>query len=403
MIATVDYATAMISTGITTHRPDYAGGSIVNLMASVAHGRGAVADSHAPLALADEIDFAGARTILLLVIDGLGYDFLHNNFPDSTIARHVRARLTSVFPTTTAAAITTLLTGMTPAEHGLTGWHVRLEEPDDVVAVLPFHSRRGREPLSARGFEPATLLNARPIYPRLDCDCHVVSPSRIANSPFNTAFSRGARVHSFDTLQECAARIATIVAADQQRKYIYAYWSELDHLGHEAGIDSVAAREHFHEIDAAFAALVGGLRNSGTLVLLTADHGIVDTEPATHVHLRHHPALTAMLDVPLCGEPRAAYCYVHAGEYTAFENYVASELAREATAVPSRALLDAGLFGPGDAHPALDKRIGDYTLLMNENFAVSDTVGPERPSTLIGVHGGLSPAELFVPLAVAET
>lgn len=391
------------SPALPTHRPDYGGGSIVNLMASIASGRGARDVAHAPVALPEPIDFTAPRNVVLLVIDGLGYDFLQRNFPTSTIARHLQTRLTSVFPTTTAAAITTLLTGMTPAEHGLTGWYIWLEEIAEVAAVLPFMVRRSREPLMAQGYDPATLLNARPLYPRLDVACHVVSPARIAGSPFNSAFSRGARIHAFETLEQWKQRIAAIVGGDTERKYIYAYWSELDHLGHETGIGSVAAHRHFAEIDAAFTELLALLENTDTLVLLTADHGIVDTEPASHVHLHEHPALTAMLDVPLSGEPRAAYCYVHEGEHKAFENYIATELGRQMTAFRSIDVLAAGLFGPGNAHPFLHRRIGDYTLLMKENFAISDTVGDERPSTLVGVHGGLSPTELYVPLVAVAT
>lgn len=405
-----DYALPMTSTaddtasgGYSGPTPDYEGAGIVNLMSSIATGRGAADGLYAPLSMLAPLDLAGYRNVVLMVIDGLGYRYLTDRFPDSVIARHTRGPVSSVFPTTTAAAITTLLTGLAPAQHGLTGWFVWLEELRQVTAVLPFQTRIGRESLAARGYDPAQLLDARPLYPRLAVDCHVVSPARIAHSPFNKAFSRGARIHSFGTIAEYVERIAAIVAADTAEKYIYAYWSDLDHLGHEVGLESDTTRAHFEEIDRAYAHLLARLENSDTLVLLTADHGIVDTEPDTHVHLHTHPALTAMLDVPLCGEPRAAYCYVHPGEHAAFENYMSAELQREAAVYASGDLLNAGLFGPGAPHPALHRRVGDYTVLMRENYAISDTVAGETPSTLVGVHGGLSEAELYVPLAVVET
>lgn len=384
-------------------RPDYDGAGLTNLMSSIEAGRGAAGGRYPPLNLLGDLDLSRYRTILLFVVDGLGYEYLEHNFPDSLIRRHTRGPISSVFPTTTAAAITTILTGLAPAQHGLTGWHIWLESVREVTAVLPFRGRIGREDLASRGYQLDQVLKPDPIYPGLDVNCHVVSPARIAHSAFNRAYSLDASVHAFDGLEHCIEKIDAVVSADQAQKYIYAYWPDLDHLGHQNGIASQAARTHFTEIDAAFGRLLNKLENTDTLVLLTADHGVVDTTTQSHVHLDEHPALTAMLDVPLCGEPRAAYCYVHTGEHGAFEAYIDTELQGKATALRSAVLLDEGAFGPGRLHPEIQSRIGDYTLMMHGDHAIFDRVPGEPRSELIGVHGGLSSAELFIPLAVVET
>lgn len=384
-------------------RPDYAGNGIVNLMASISTGRGAAAGAYQPLRLLTDISLASYRNILLVLIDGLGYEYLQREWPDSQIASHLRGPITSVFPTTTAAAITTFLTGLAPAQHGLTGWHVWLREIQTLTAVLPFRSRTGHDSLELRGFNPTTLLSARPIYPQLDVAAHVISPRRIAHSPFNLAFSVGATVHSYDRLDQFYQSITDVVRADAAEKYIYAYWPDLDHIGHQYGMGSKRARYHFREIDSGFARLLADLENSGTLVVLTADHGFIDTTPATRISLDDHLPLTAMLDVPLCGEPRAAYCYVHPGEERAFQTYVDAEMAGRVCAVRSAELIESELFGPGPPHPRLHERIGDFTLLMKDNFIVTDTLAGENPTSLVGVHGGLTADELYVPLVVAET
>ncbi|MDH3588182.1 MAG: alkaline phosphatase family protein [Gammaproteobacteria bacterium] len=389
----------VIPTGML--RPDYSGDSIVNLMSSIATGRGGKS-AYQPLRLLEDVPVSRFRNVLVILIDGLGYQYLRR-FPESTMSAHLRGRLTSVFPTTTAAAVTTFLTGLAPAQHGLTGWHVWLEEIRTLTAVLPFRSRNSLESLQSRGFDVATLLDARPIYPGLDVDSHVISPARIAYSPFNQAFSDGARVHDYGSVDQFYQTIADVVCADTAEKYIYAYWSDLDHIGHQYGIDSDPAAQHFHELDTGFARLLTELENSDTLLLLTADHGVIDTTPDTRIDLNRYSPLTAMLDVPLCGEPRAAYCYVHPGEHGAFETYVASELAGAAHAIPSPQLLEAGLFGPGEPHPRLHARVGDYTLLMNDKYIITDTVPGESSNTLIGVHGGLTAAELYVPLVLLQT
>lgn len=382
--------------------PDYAGAGIVNLMSSVLSSRGHRPPEYPPLRLPGDLEMARYRNLVLLIVDGLGHDYLMQRFPDSVIAQHLRGRLTSVFPTTTAAAITTFLTGQAPAQHAVTGWHVWFEEIRTVAAVLPFHNRIGREPLGARGYDLRELLQPRPVFPLLDAESHVISPARIAHSPFNTVMSAGARIHAFEGIDRCYELISEIAGSSRARKYIYAYWPDLDHTGHERGIGSEAAAQHFKQIDAGFASLIRELEHTDTLLLLTADHGIIDTEAHTHVRLADHAAVTAMLDIPLCGEPRAAYCYVHRGEDAAFETYMAAELGHACTVVPSRLLIERGVFGPGQPHERSSARVGQYTVIMRDNYAISDRVPGETGRTMIGVHGGLTDSELYVPLAVVE-
>ena len=102
-------------------RPDYAGGSLVNLIASIVAARGGHA-LHAPLKNLRHEALRDARNLVLLMIDGLGDNYLMRRGAGGALARRRRASMTSVFPSTTASAITTSYTGRTPLEHGLTGW-----------------------------------------------------------------------------------------------------------------------------------------------------------------------------------------------------------------------------------------------------------------------------------------
>jgi hypothetical protein len=101
--------------------PDYGGGSIVNLMASLIRAQGGVAD-YPNLRLLPPEAIQGHTNVLLLVIDGLGANWLAERSPTGILSRHQLGTITSVFPTTTASAITTFLTGDAPQQHGITGW-----------------------------------------------------------------------------------------------------------------------------------------------------------------------------------------------------------------------------------------------------------------------------------------
>jgi hypothetical protein len=183
---------------------------------------------------------------------------------------------------------------------------------------------------------------------------------------------------------------------------VYAYYSELDSLAHAHGIGSDEVGEELERIDAGFGRFLGEIAGTDTLVIFTADHGFVDTRPDTVVDLDDHPELAAMLAVPLCGEPRVAYCYVKPGAADAFEHYVERRLAHCTTLARSRDLLADGWFGPGAAHPRLAERIGDHMLIMKDGWAVRDHVPGERRHVQIGVHGGPTEEEMLVPLVVVR-
>ncbi len=118
------------------------------------------------------------------------------------------------------------------------------------------------------------------------------------------------------------------------------------------------------------------------------------------IRLEEHPRLARTLRLPLCGEPRVAFCYVEPDRQDEFEACVREELHPLCSVYSSRALLEQGFYGLGEVHPRFAERIGDYTLLMNEHAVIKDRLLGERPFDQVGVHGGLSSAELYVPLSV---
>jgi hypothetical protein len=382
-------------------KPDYQGGSIVNLMASVVGGFGGRTE-YRPARAIGPGELASARNVVLLVLDGLGHRHLLRARADGALARHLRASLTSTFPSTTAAAITTFMTGLAPQAHGLTGWHMYFRELGAVLAVLPFRPRHGGPSLAASGVvTPAELLGHAPVFDQLDARSFVVSPASIVESDFNRAVSGQARRVGYARLEDMIGAVREIVLAGTGRQYVYAYYSELDTQAHAFGVNARETQEELERVDAAFERLLGELAGTDTLVLATADHGFVDTRPETVIDLAAHPALAATLALPLCGEPRVAYCYVKPGQGAAFERYVESQLGHAAALRASADLLAEGWFGPGSTHPRLAERIGDYVLVMKDRYAIRDLLHGERRHAQIGVHGGISEDEMLVPLIVA--
>ncbi|MCW8947701.1 MAG: alkaline phosphatase family protein [Sedimenticola sp.] len=379
--------------------PDYYGGSIANLMSSIAQAMGDWDTGYAPLAMLDRERLGTARNLVMLVVDGLGYQHLKTHAPDSVLFRHTIGSITSVCPSTTATAIPTFLSGLPPQQHGLTGWFTYFAEVGAILTILPYTTRLGRMPIDERILHPRELSGVVPFYDRLAVDSHLVIPDWIAGSTFNRAFTGSGRIRPYrGGLQGMFKGIQGAVNSGRGRNFIYAYWPEFDSLSHEHGVASPEVAVHLQALDQAFDAMTARLRGTDTLLLVTADHGFIDTTPEHTIRLSDHPVLADTLMMPLCGEPRLAFCYVHPDRQHIFESYIEQELSKAVTLFRSEQLLAEGCFGLGEPHPRLRDRIGHYTLVMKQNYIMTSELPGERPLAHIGVHGGLSSHEMYVPL-----
>ncbi len=378
-------------------RPDYHGGGIVNLMASLIRARGGRA-AYPDLELLPAESIANARHIVLLVVDGLGADWLQQHGRDGILTSHLHGAMTSVFPPTTATAITSYLTGDAPQQHALTGWHTWMRELGCVMTVLPGRPRYGGVGYRQAGIDAARLFGNRPVFDRMATRTVAVSPAHIAHSDFNRAHLGRAELRTFETLRAMFKQTARAIRKARQPSYLYLYWPGLDSIGHEQGIESHHALTHLQQIEQGLEDFVDNIAGSDTVVLVSADHGQIDTADADQLWIGDHPELADCLTLPLCGEPRAAFCYLHPDRADRFEHYCQEVLAERFQLHRSRDLLEAGLFGLGEPNPRLAERIGDYTLIARGNNVIRERLPFEEPFKQIGVHGGLSSAELMVPL-----
>lgn len=380
--------------------PDYHGNSIANLMQTLAAVRGGDVGLYPPLQGLDAQPLAEACDVVMLVIDGLGYEFL-SQYPDSCLYQHLHSKIMAVAPPTTTASVSTYLTGLAPQQHGLTGWFTYLRELGSVVTVLPWVLRGGGPQLGASGRAAKKLLNLPSFFDRLSVDTYSVMPEFLRGSEFNRMVSGQARQVPYDTYQQCFEEVARLCRSDR-RKYVYAYWAGFDMLAHGFGVGSEQVASHFLELDRAFERLVDELADSDSVLLVSADHGFVDAPGEKRIDLADHPELKACLQVPLCGEPRLAYCYVRHDSRRLFEAYVTDNFSGKAQLHHSEELVDKNLYGLGKAHPELASRTGDYTLVMQEDHVIIDSLPGDNTPQLVGYHGGLSSQEVYVPLIMVE-
>ena len=381
--------------------PDYSGSGFVNLIASLSAACGGAA-RHAELGLLPSTEAAAARNVVLAIFDGLGDRYLLAHGAGGALARHRRAAISAVFPSTTASAITTSFTGATPYEHGLTGWFTYFGAAGCVAAPMPFRSRGDNLPLAARGVSPARLFTEGSLFDSLAARAIVVSHRSIVNSAYNSYYCGRAERRAYDNLQGFVSETEAAVKSGPERKFVYTYWPEFDTLAHRHGVASPEAGAQFARIDAAFEDLVARLSGTDTLVVATADHGFMDSAGAESLLLEDGPGLAPLLRLPLCGERRVAYCYVQEGRVAEFTARARDWLGERAAVRPSRELADEGWFGNGRAHARFSERIGDVALVMKGRHTIKDWTPGEPRHLHIGNHGGVSEDEMLIPLVVAR-
>ena len=375
--------------------PNYKDGSLVNLMASITRACGGT-PLHAPLRGFPD---AGGRNVVLLSIDGLGDNYLMRAGTGGELARRRRRAITSVFPSTTASAITTSYTGRSPLEHGLTGWYTYFGEAGYVAAPLPFRTRGENAPLRQKGFTPAQAFVCASLFEGLPVKSIVVTYRDIVDSDYNVVHCRGAERRAYETLEGLVDEVEAAVKSSGERKLVYAYWPHYDAVSHRFGSQGREAALELEKIDAAFGEILKRLSGTDSLVVATADHGFIDVPPERS--LDFPPALAAQLRFPLCGERRVAYCHVHSENK--FIEDAKAWLGDRADVLPSRKLVEDGWFGEGEPHPRFAERVGDVALVMRGHWTVKDWTPGEPRHLHVGNHGGTHEDEMLIPLILEET
>ncbi|MCJ1707390.1 alkaline phosphatase family protein [Microbacterium sp. VKM Ac-2923] len=333
--------------------------------------------------------FSPARSVIVFLVDGLGSHNLaarrgHARFLAAAGGRRDVAR--TVFPSTTAAALTSLLTGADPGEHGIVGYRARI--PGTMIASNQLHGWEtdGLDPHSWQRREPLLAAHAGRAF--------VVSKSIYTRSGFTEATLRGAEFFPSDDLDE-RVRLAAELAARHPGSLTYLYAPELDTAGHRDGWESDRWTDALERVDAA-ARRLADLIDPGTGVVFTADHGMVDVPAHKHVLLGEgDPRLDGVALVG--GEPRMLHLYAEEGRADAVAAAWKTDEAARAWVVTRDEAIAAGLFGTVDDE--VRPRIGDVLVAARGRFAYYDDREPDkRPQRMIGQHGSLTDEERTVPL-----
>jgi hypothetical protein len=408
-------------------RPDFAGRGLANVAPTVLRLLAPSAEVELPpldSSILPDAMTTGIKTVVLLVADGFGHlqlqrEVAAGNAPNlaELLARASQgdemvaySPITSVFPTTTVAALGSVNSAVTPADHGLLGYTLYLPDFEMVAEMIRWGPLNRRVSFTDPEFgcTPEAFFWAQTTYARLQAAgvtrTFAVNPLHFAGTALTRMLHQSATYSGYISTSSLQPLVSRLLAESHEPTYIYAYWPTIDTISHIIGPMTAEHGAEVASFDFQLGRLLRNLPDRGdTLLLMTADHGHVDTSPDFNVALGDHPELMAMLRVLPAGERRATYLHSKPGATTEVAAYARERLRDVATAMLRDDAVEQGLFGPGPLSERAAGRIGDVLLFPRANLGLVAPVDnldgsmPKAPA-FRGLHGGLTPDEALVPL-----
>ena len=358
--------------------PDYSGANLTGIIPGCLLGASGRRPNWFPQPLQE------AERIVLLVIDGLGYEQLqrHAHIAPNLMSL-IGGSITTIAPSTTASALTSLVTGASPAEHGIVGY--RMDMGDSIMNSLRWWS----DTRDLRKVHPPATV--QPIPPFVGMTIPVVSRAELEGSAFTEAHLRGSRPCGWRAASSIVAQCANLISSGE--KFVYAYYDGIDKIAHERGFGA-----YYDSEIAATDWLVGSLLNtlpSGTTLAITADHGQVQVDDNV-VHLSddikaslHHQS----------GEGRFRWLHAKRGQESDLLQKATDSYSDIAWVASRDQVIEEAWLGPargGRIADQVKRRLGDVALVPFTATTFDDPLD-SGPFSLVCRHGSLTADEMFVP------
>jgi hypothetical protein len=324
--------------------------------------------------------------------------------------------ISALFPSTTAASISTLNLGVLPAQHALYEWNIYIPAYGEVIQSLAFSplGRHAPDACVKLGYAPEKLLAVHETVHQRLAHAGVASVQfahrSYATSAYNGVASAGARIVRHDTLAEALVQLKECLRQTPGKALLSFYWGAIDTIAHVHGPGSsyhaAEIASFWHTVDAIFQ----DLEASDTLYLFTADHGHVGADARDTLYLNERwPQLAQCLPLspsgnPIYpnGSPRDVFLHLRPECRAEVGALLAAALAGEALVLPVAEALAQGLFGPDPVAAELNRRLGDLLILPYLGRFIWWREPGRLANHFHGHHGGLTPQELTTVIGAID-
>ncbi len=363
-------------------------------------------------------------TVLFFLIDAFGWRFFEK-YQDYPFLKRIAedgiiTQLTAQFPSTTAAHVTCIHTGLAVGQSGVYEWQYYEPQLDAVITPLlfSFAGTTKQDTLKSENIDPKNLYPNRTIYQDLDqygVTSHLFQHKRVARSTYSNIVFQGAKVVPYNTLPEALVNLQSLLAQAALPSYFFLYFGHIDAICHDYGPNSLQLEA---EIDTLLTILdkwfLQKLRGklTNTLFMMTADHGQVEVNPKTTIYLNLDPQFAGLqkylktnrageLLVP-GGSSRDVFLYVKDEFLTEASSFLSQRLAGKAEVYRVQDLIDRGFFGAEPVSQTFLSRVGNLVILPYAGESVWWYEKDMFEQKFYGHHGGLTRQEMEIPLMLYD-
>jgi len=359
--------------------------------------------------------------VVLLFVDAFGWRFFEQYHQRSPFLRRaveqgLVSKLTSQFPSTTAAHVTTIHTGLPVGESGVYEWYYYEPQLDRIIAPLlfSFAGDTDRNTLASTGISARALYPSQTFYQDLQThgvDSIAFQHHNFAHSPYSKTVTNGARTVSYRTLPEALVNLGQLLERQKRKTYYFVYVDTIDTICHRYGPDAphtAAEIETFLAIMELIFSNNLASKKQRTLFLLTADHGQIRIDPATTIYLNQRfPEILPFLATNRAGQPlvpagssRDMFLHIKDAYLDQAQAFLQQALAGRAEIYRVQELIDQGFFGTTSPSAAFMSRVGNLVILPHAHETVWWYEAGRFEQKFYGSHGGLSREEMETLLLV---
>lgn len=347
--------------------------SIVNFTAALMKNYN-LPTTYEPSALVEFLLSKKYKHVVLMVLDGMGRHIIDKNCNNGSILKtHQVMNLNSVYPPTTVAATTAFTTGLAPIESGWLGWHLYLNNDDPSITLFKNEINATKEKF--------TKFNVEDLLPR---NYWYNNLKRAKHYTIYPAWGE----NGVETLSEAFNKVQEICNKEESN-FTYLYWDEPDALMHEYGTTSQIVKVKLLEIEEQVEKLANELPNE-TIVLITADHGLIDVEP---IELSNYPDFEDCLTKPFAGEGRFAQFYVKEGMQSTFEELFNKYFAESFMLMTKQEFIKSQMAGLNAVNSITQYALGDYVAIGTGNYYFTEKLSDDD-LIFKAHHAGITPEEM---------
>ena len=373
--------------------------SILNLITSILKNY-EVETKYNTLEKIDKLLEKKYRNVVLVILDGMGENILKNISPNGIFSKNKIDEITSVYPSTTTAAMTTYYSGKPPIETGWIAWSQYFKEYGRNIDVLPERDSYTGEKLKVKNQKISDIIGYKTVYEQIkeqnsNIETYEIMPSYCEKKTKLTMTA--------NTVEEMCESIVTL-CKNTQNKFVIAYNDNPDGIIHKNGCYSEETKKFVLEAEQEFEKMLQKLKCTNTLIILSADHGHKDINET--IDILELKEIQECLIMPPTLESRMIGFFVKYNKRKEFEDIFNTLFKDKYILYSKEDLLKSNLLGYGNRHKKIEDFIGDYIAIAISDVRINIGTYLSRemkhPDEKKSTHCGLTKNEMEVPLIVFD-